>query len=686
MPQFGKTSLTVVFIIGILVFGILVALGYIPAFLPRQANLISVSQVNVAPGGSIQNGYVVNTYWNIAFTAGSYQSFVLELGPSNQSTYTGQTVAPSNQLFVTFTPQQPYLSVQLNSQFLSWTANSVSGYGGTSTNSISITCTVGTRGCGTETASGQPVTVSPQSLAAFVPSSNSWQIHYPMEVKVQQMQNGALSTIYDQTTDLYSLGANGQIQINGGASSGGITIGNLGGLSGQYTPPSLNDPMFFQPNSYTCAGDPSGWCGYDNGQSAMSGFQNYWFGTLPSYPTSSFNIPGAANSQYDCNSGAPPGWGQDDFVNQPGFNNAFYGAFYFPIYPQLVSNQNAQTTYLGNYAQGIGANLVTCSGQSLVNYLNSKATSYNGNSYGVSSWNIQCTSSTQCNLNETIDPNTMILPALTAQVSTGLVGTVIVQQNNAQFKFGQITSNAPNNALYGETSATVSVPVTDTSLYPGTAQVCYSQSTSAMTGTNCETQTIQPSQTFYFSFTVQASLESQKTTDTLTFTVVNQGGQTTDTSSITFTVLPVSQGSTVFSITSLNAPSSMQPGQQASVSVSIKNIGGIAGTAFISASSNNNGAATISPQDVNQSVTAGGVLSEQFTISAIQNSPQPVTFTISVSNSSGITDSRTFTISIGATCVSNCSPILNWMFYLGIVVVIVAAAATAIYFAKRKHS
>ncbi len=691
-------ALTIAILIGV---SAGIATGVIPFALPRQASLISLSQVNIAPGGSIQNGYLVNTYWDIAFTANSYQSFVLELGPSNQSTYTGQTVTPTDQMFISFTPQQPYLSVQLNSQNLQWVA-SASGYGGASSSSVSAQCTATSRGgCTQITASGTSASSLAQVMTAFTPASSSWQIHYPMEVKVQESSGGSISTVYDQVTDLYSLGSNGMITINGGASSGGITIANVGAFSGQYTTPSLNDPAFFQ-SSYTCANFPTGWCGYDNGQSAISGFQNYWFGGSTSFSGPSSFIPSAGaqeNPTYDCNTNSHPGWGQDMIYQQfPGSQaTGSLGYFYYPNTPELVNNQPASSQTFGSldgiyydYSQAS-----SCQGNSLVNYLSSQAATYNGNDYGIKSWNIQCASSTQCSLNEYIDPATMVIPALTAQVSTGLVGTVIAQQNNAQFTLGTITSkantNGQANTLYAETSTVVTVPTTDTSSFPGTAQVCYSQSNQgAVTGTDCETQTIQPSQTFDFTFSVTAALQTQKSTDTLTFTVVNQAGQTTATSSITLVILPVPQGSAFYAITSLNAPSSMTVGSQAMVSASIKDIGGAQGTASILATSSDTTVATIVPSSLNQTISAGGTISIQFTLSAFTASSQPVTFTISVANSTGITDSRTFSVSISSgPCTTNCPPpppppggLLLWV---GIGIVVVAVAGFGAYYYKTRH-
>ena len=110
--------------VGLVIVILVVALflsGIIPGFrLPQKAQLIAVSSVNIEPGGSVQNSYVVGTDWDIALTVNSFQNVAaLELGPSNQTTCgagtvcSGQKVIPTSQVYITLTPGQPYVSVNL---------------------------------------------------------------------------------------------------------------------------------------------------------------------------------------------------------------------------------------------------------------------------------------------------------------------------------------------------------------------------------------------------------------------------------------------------------------------------------------------------------------------------------------------------------------------------------------------
>ena len=216
------------FVIAILVVTLFLS-GIIPSFhLPQKTQLISVSQVNLEPGGSLQGKYVVNAYWNVLLTTNSYQNVALSqvnFGSQNASqlsgnTVNGQTVVPTSQVYVTIDPLQPYAALSLVERQTTFAPNA-NGVG----NPVSIV------NCAIECeAQGIKIAAQSQSLTYYIPDPNdaSWTYHYPVQITVEKVGPNPFTST--QTIDAATVS---QVKFtNPNNSSETLTINTLGMFQG----------------------------------------------------------------------------------------------------------------------------------------------------------------------------------------------------------------------------------------------------------------------------------------------------------------------------------------------------------------------------------------------------------------------------------------------------------------------
>jgi len=240
--------------VGLVIVILVVALflsGIFPGFrLPQKAQLIAVSSVNIEPGGSVQNSYVVGTDWDIALTVNSFQNVAaLELGPSNQTTCgsgticSGQKIIPTSQVYITLTPGQPYVSVNLipvqeGNGFSNPIVPEVCGYGG----NLTVDAGIPPYFTGTQICS------SALNSEFYIPASQFWTPHYPLTISVQVV-GGPDPGSFSKTVDIVNLPSSTVSISNPANADQNITINDLGSLLGNQWPTDVGNLLFYQGGS-----------------------------------------------------------------------------------------------------------------------------------------------------------------------------------------------------------------------------------------------------------------------------------------------------------------------------------------------------------------------------------------------------------------------------------------------------
>ena len=143
---------------------------------------------------------------------------------------------------------------------------------------------------------------------------------------------------------------------------------------------------------------------------------------------------------------------------------------------------------------------------------------------------------------------------------------------------------------------------------------------------------------------------------------MNSAGLVTDSKSFTLTVEPPPlAGTTDFKIENVSLPKSVAVGAQVSMTVDIQSIG-VAGVAYITATSSANQIVSVNPTHVNQSMGSGNTVPVGFTVVGVALpsgvTQQSVTIDVQVSNGSSISESMVsilVTSTGGAPCIINCN-------------------------------
>ena len=167
----------------------------------------------------------MNSFQNVA---------ALELGPSNQTTCgsgtvcSGQTVAPTSQVYITLTPGQPYVSVNLipvqsGNGFSNPIVSSVCGYGNNLT---------GINGFFQDYFQGKQICTNSLNSEFYIPTSQFWTPHYPVTINVQVV-GGSSPAKFSQTVDIVNMPSNILRISNPSNPDQNITINNLGSLLGE---------------------------------------------------------------------------------------------------------------------------------------------------------------------------------------------------------------------------------------------------------------------------------------------------------------------------------------------------------------------------------------------------------------------------------------------------------------------
>ncbi len=267
----------------------------------------------------------MNSFQNVA---------ALELGPSNQTTCgsgticSGQKVIPTSQVYITLTPGQPYVSVNLipvqeGNGFSNPIVPQVCGYG----DNLTVDAGVPPYFTGTQICS------SALSSEFYIPASQFWTPHYPLTINVQVV--GPNPASFSKTVDIVNLPSSTVSISNPTNPDQNITINNLGSLLGNQWPTDVGNLLFYQGGS-KC----DGWCAFgsssSDAQSALGQYANYWFGTESSFVQS--QGVGTPNTAYYSSSCVNPGWGlvQGSVVAPLKGNTVKNSFFYYPITPSLT--------------------------------------------------------------------------------------------------------------------------------------------------------------------------------------------------------------------------------------------------------------------------------------------------------------------------------------------------------------
>ncbi len=680
MPD--RKIIAVISIIVIMVFGAAIVTGIIPFKLPRQANLISVSQVNLAQGGQAQGQYLVNTYWDIVYQVNSPQTAILVLNgacsssncasTSLKGTFNGATVNATSQLYVTITPGQPTAWVSLSSQSVTW-AQSATG----------LLCQNpfgAFNNCATTAPSPPPLSVLTSGSGAV------WHYSFPITVTVQKVGGGDPFT-QSKTIDAFS--ASSVTMNNPNDPSENLTISGLGVNIGSEGLPNPAVTAFQVNGQWTVFG------GYDIA-GLSSGYDTYWYNGQHEFaqtgglqnPSSSYNSPGWAQLQENLKTDCVLTY---CLVNL----NSYY---YSPVAPSLTNSQSGSVTsqtYPAASPPGTTGTMTltntTNSGLALVPWMQQNYGIFSPYYESIGYGGGMSINSTALQINLPID---VFTPSVQLLASTQLVDTVISQQNNAIFKISSLVSTP--SQIYDGQLGTVSMDITDTSSFGGTATISAYQGTTAF-GIEPTSQLVAlaAGQTKQISFTVKGAGVQTKTNDLLSFQAVNGAGQITDTQSITLTALPVPTGSSLFTIQSICLSSSpcsgispllnLTSGTSATVYVTIFD-GGLQGTAFVSAQSGGSTIATIAPGSYNQTIGSGATSTLQFSVSGVSTGSTKMF--LSVSNGTAVNDVKAFGVSVNNAppiCITNCpTPVSDWLIYLGIGIVGAAAVGLVVYYYKRR--
>ena len=663
--------------VGLVIVILVVALflsGIIPGFrLPQKAQLIAVSSVNIEPGGSVQNSYVVGTDWDIALTVNSFQNVAaLELGPSNQTTCgagtvcSGQTVAPTSQVYITLTPGQPYVSVNLipgNSLNPvvagSGEGSSVCGYGNplSGNNPVYVV---------SPSFKGTQVCASALNGQFYIPASQFWTPHYPVTINVQVV-GGPNPASFSKTVDIVNLPSNTVSISNPTNRDQNITINNLGSLLGNEWPTDVGGLVFYQ-DSAQCAG-AGNWCGFgssnENAQSKIGQYASYWFGSESSFPYAA----GASspNPLYYSSTCTSPGWAEiyGYTVNALGTKIGGSSYFYYPVTPSLTQEPSA----INGTKQNLGTNAVgetqyaqtfACGGQNakdLTDWLYSHATAFQNTYEKNDNWSITSNYTLTMLL-----PNQAVAsistPAITILIPTTLANTILYQVNNAQFKITAISASSTTVTAGGYTTVTGTIKNTGT--IPGTPQLNY-YGNELFDLSGLSLTALNPGQSEPFSLTATGLETLLSSKNTITFYVENDAGQVTDSVQLTLTdTPPASLGTPSFAIQGIKGADSVAVGSEITLSVEVSSQGA-AGTAYLSSSSENNQVAIVAPET--QNVTIGGTNTEgiSFTVAGVTAGNTTIYFSLSNGEGQSQTVQTTMTVTggggpPGATCPPSCGP------------------------------
>ena len=292
--------------------------------------------------------------------------------------------------------------------------------------------------------------------------------------------------------------------------------------------------------------------------------------------------------------------------------------------------------------------------------------------------------------------SSVIIPQTQLLVSTSLADTVVNQVNSAPFTITQIASTT--STLGGGQITNIGVTVQNTGSYAGSATLSFSQISDLVSlSPPSATFTLNSGASQTFNFAATGLYTTTPNLDKLTFFVMNSAGLVTDSKSFTLTVEPPPlAGTTDFKIENVSLPKSVAVGAQVSMTVDIQSIG-VAGVAYITATSSANQIVSVNPTHVNQSMGSGNTVPVGFTVVGVALpsgvTQQSVTIDVQVSNGSSISESMVsilVTSTGGAPCIINCNnnnssgPALTEI--IAIVLVVAAAGAGIVAVMKRKKS
>ena len=663
-------------IIAIISVGILVS-GIVPGIhLPGKASIISVSNVNISAGGSEQNSYLVGTDFNVALTVNSFQNVAaLELGPSNStfcgsSICSGQTVTPTSQIYITLTPQQPYVSVPLTpeqsgNEFSNPVVPGICGEGNPVTQHFGIGYT------------GTQVCTNPLEHEFYLPANQFSTPHFPVTITVTRV--GTNPFTFSQQVDLAHLPANQLLVSNPTDPAENITIVDLGALLGNEWPTDVGNLLFYQ----GC----NGWCGFgtssSDAQLAVGQYANYWFGGLPG-STGSSGYGVADTSYYSSTCSTPPGWGQVYAYTTSigGVTGANY--FYYPIQPSLTqpTSQANTTANLGSPFPGYSDYEVTssCHGLDLTDYLYKHSVSF----YDAYNKTAQYTITPNDTLKVPLpwqDATSVATEAISILIPTTLANAIVYQVNNAQFKITSLSGASCSNIVAGG-YGTITGTIKNVGNITGTPQLNY-YGNSLFTLGGLGLNSLGPGQSESFSVTATGLNTLLTTKNTITFYVQNDAGQVTDSKQITCTDNPpAALGSSSFTIEGVSGPHSVSVNNQITLLVDVASQGAT-GTAYLSSSSENGQIAIVAPQV--QNATIGGTNTEQFSFSVSGISAGNTTVYFSVNNGQGQSSTAQYNIAVGSSCGITCVPTggdTSLIEALGVSLVLIAVVVGAWYFHK----
>jgi hypothetical protein len=672
-------------IIVIIILGLLIS-GVIPGFkLPRSSSLISISQVNLSQGGQAQGQYLVNTYWDVVYQVNSPQTAVLVLDGSCASSncastslagqFNGATVNATSQLYVTISPGQPIAWETLSSQNVNW-AQPASGLECENPFGIYNNCSVNVGAQG-------PLSVYTSGTGAV------WHYYFPVTITVEKIGGKDPFQSISKTIDAFSQSS--VTMSNPNDPSENLTINGLGVNIGKEGLPDPSVTAFQVSGSWVILG------GYDV-SGISQGYNTYWYNGQQQFQT----IGGESAPDQRYNS---PGWEQlqEAFHEECLFGHCLVNTnsyYYAPIAPSITNSPTGSSTSqsyplpspVPGTSSSVTVTATTHGGLGLESWLEQNYgtfSPYYDTPYDGRMW-INSTS-LQIDL-----PTSVFTPSVQLLVSTQLVDTIINQQNNAQFKISNVVST-PSSIYDGET-AQVTMDVTDTSSFGGTAIISSSGNNTAF-GIEPSSQnvTLGAGQSKPVSFTVKASGVQQKVSEQLTFEAINGADQITDTKSLSIEALPIPLNSSFFTVESICPTSSacsqtspivnITSGAQTTVFVTIFNAGN-QGAAFISSSSGQTSFATIAPSSVNQTIGSDSSITVPFYITGVSTGSSAMK--ISVSNSTAFNDIQLFFVSVNNApigCETNCGPPpggIPLILWIGIALIVVALVAGGVYYFKRR--
>lgn len=730
-------ALSVIIVIALIITsGALYALGYIP-IAPKPNQIVSVSEVNLEPGGSIQHQYAIQTYWDVVLTVNTQQNIPFiqtNFGGANGTTATGtvngQTVKATSQIYVTLTPKQPYATLSLLEQPIRW-ALGANGY-----DNASVSAGI------TNTYKSNPVNAPAQTAKFYVvnPNDKVWHLHYPVDITVTKAGG---SNEFTTTQSVDAAQQTSVTIVNPYDSNQNLTIDNLGLLMGSVTLPSINDPVFYQATQYGL----TQWYGFDNSQVAIQSlYSQYWYGNTYSFnsqggealgnapdqnywkggnacgpelrgPTCAFNGQSTSpwSLTYACDTYGPsgttrsPGWQQIVAYNEGSNRGAqsWPGSevyWYSPMAPSLISPQIASLSpavMQSGYGNSYAVDSETCSGLDLTDWLNAQGYNQFLSQYGMqNNWNIPTSGSNAyselvLNLpnNKFENVGTALMQIL---ISTTLVDTLVYQVNDAQFKITRF--NAVNTNLDSSEPTTVSVTVQNDGTISGTPTIGLYQGSDLLDITYPTFPALAPGQSYTVQVTATGLYVSKQTNDTVTLFVENDASQVTDSKTLAFSISPQpGLGSETFLITNINSPKSMNANSQGTMVVSLKSIGA-AGTAYLDAVSSAPSFLVVAPENTSQTMGSGNTVALPFVLVAPPNENGTlVTISISVSNGTSSTVDKVSINIIGSSgsggnCSSYCPPPpppawpLSLVDTILLILIIGAVVGTVVYYLKtRRH-